>query len=130
MRKYELRSLWRLLMDTGSLSDDKSNAASKENVMQNMASVNKIAIACPAGVGSSAVGANLLRKKIKEEGLDVSVKNIAIKNLSDDIDLVITQEKLTEEAKQYAPSAIHISLGHFLDNKLYATLVTSLKEAQ
>ncbi|WP_435237558.1 hypothetical protein ACR30L_08370 [Psychromonas sp. PT13] len=117
-------------MDTGSLSDDKSNAASKENVMQNMASVNKIAIACPAGVGSSAVGANLLRKKIKEEGLDVSVKNIAIKNLSDDIDLVITQEKLTEEAKQYAPSAIHISLGHFLDNKLYATLVTSLKEAQ
>jgi len=120
-------------MDTGMFSDDTSNPDFKENIMNNklnMASVSKIVIACPAGVGSSAVGANVLRKKIKEEGLDINVNNIAIKNLSDDIDLVITQEKLTEEAKQYAPNAIHISLSHFLDNQSYEALVASLKEAQ
>jgi PTS system mannitol-specific IIC component len=119
-------------MDAGMLSDDKSNTLTEEdkNNKKNMAVVSEIVIACPAGVGSSAVGANLLRKKLKEEGLNISVKNVAIKKLTDDIDLVITQSKLTEEAKGYAPSAIHISLTHFLDNKLYASLVASLKEAQ
>ena len=120
-------------MDTGMLSDDKAVASSKETKIKNklnLAAVSQIAVACPAGVGSSAIGAKMLRKKVEEEGLNISVKNIAIKKLSDDIDLVVTQDKLTEEAKQYAPNAIHISLTHFLDNKLYASLVASLKEAQ
>lgn len=120
-------------MDAEILSGDKSNTLAEEDNNKNkinMATVSEIVIACPAGVGSSAVGANVLRKKLKEEGLNISVKNIAIKKLTDDIQIVITQGKLTEEAKKYAPNAYHISLPHFLDNKSYASLVTSLKEAQ
>ena len=95
-----------------------------------LAAVKKILVACPSGVGSSAMGAGMLRKKIDKENLKISVENIAIRNLPGDADIIITNKNLTEEAKLQVPNAQHISLSNFLDNKLYTSLVASLKEAQ
>ncbi|MFC3914819.1 PTS mannitol transporter subunit IICBA [Pseudaeromonas sharmana] len=94
-----------------------------------MSAVQRIVVACDAGMGSSAMGASLLRKKIQQAGLPIEVTNLAINNLDDSADLVITHQDLTERARRHAPQARHLSLQNFLDNGLYQGLVQELKAA-
>ena len=96
----------------------------------NLGNVTKIVVACDAGMGSSAMGAGVLRKKVQDANLDVNVINLAINNLTSDADIVITHKDLTQRAKQYAPNAHHISLTNFLDSDLYSQLVNELVAAQ
>ncbi|MCB5647884.1 PTS mannitol transporter subunit IIBC, partial [Bifidobacterium breve] len=61
------------------------------DVTNDLSHVRKIIVACDAGMGSSAMGAGVLRKKIQDAGLSqISVTNSAINNLPPDVDLVIT----------------------------------------
>lgn len=90
--------------------------------------VQHIIFACDAGMGSSAMGASLLRKKVKEAGLNIKVTNMAISNLPQDAKLVITQEELTPRAQQRVPSAYHISVDNFLSSPKYDELITQLKK--
>ncbi|HFZ8993637.1 TPA: PTS mannitol transporter subunit IICBA [Citrobacter freundii] len=93
--------------------------------------VRKIIVACDAGMGSSALGAGVLRKKVKDAGLaHISVTNCAINTLPDDVDLVITHQDLTERAMRFAPQAMHMSLSNFLDSGLYSNLTTRLLAAK
>ncbi|MDU4094589.1 MAG: PTS mannitol transporter subunit IICBA [Pantoea sp.] len=93
--------------------------------------VRKIIVACDAGMGSSAMGAGVLRKKVQDAGLtQISVTNTAINALPGDVDLVITHRDLTERAMRQAPHAQHISLNNFLDSGLYSDLTARLAEAQ
>lgn len=96
----------------------------------NLGNVTKIVVACDAGMGSSAMGAGVLRKKVQDANLDINVINLAINNLTSDADIVITHKDLTQRAKQYAPNAHHISLTNFLDSDLYSQLVNKLIAAQ
>jgi PTS system mannitol-specific IIC component len=105
----------------------KGQAVAKEI---DMAKVAKIVVACDAGMGSSAMGAGMLRKKIEAANLDIEVTNLAINDLPGDVDIVVTHKDLTERARKHAPNAHHISLSNFLDNQLYTSLVESLKEAK
>jgi len=92
--------------------------------------VRKIIVACDAGMGSSAMGAGVLRKKVQDAGLtNVSVTNSAINSLPGDVDLVITHRDLTERAMRQAPQAQHISLNNFLDSALYSNLTERLVAA-
>ncbi|HHQ4892424.1 TPA: PTS mannitol transporter subunit IICBA [Aeromonas veronii] len=91
--------------------------------------VRNIVVACDAGMGSSAMGAGMLRKRVQAAGLDISVTNRAIDQLDDQVDWVITHKDLTERARRHAPNAHHISLTNFLDNGLYQELVQSLTQA-
>ncbi|UJF18289.1 PTS mannitol transporter subunit IICBA [Vibrio sp. SS-MA-C1-2] len=103
---------------------------SKASAALDLAAVKKIIVACDAGMGSSAMGASLLRKKVQAAGLDISVTNLAINNLPGDVDIVVTHQDLTERARQHAPSAHHISLTNFLDSGTYDSLVAELVQAQ
>ncbi|WP_295164043.1 PTS mannitol transporter subunit IICBA [uncultured Buchnera sp.] len=97
--------------------------------IKNIQKIKNIIIACDAGMGSSAMGASILRKKIENKNLThISISNIALNLLPKNADLVITHEKLTCRAKKYAPNSQHISLKNFLDNDFYTTLVTQLDE--
>ena len=52
--------------------------------------IRNIVFACDAGMGSSAMGASVLRKKIQDAGHpEVTVVNKAIANLEDSYDLVV-----------------------------------------
>ncbi|MCT4703291.1 PTS mannitol transporter subunit IICBA [Enterobacteriaceae bacterium H20N1] len=93
--------------------------------------VRKIIVACDAGMGSSAMGAGVLRKKVGDAGLkNISVTNCAINSLPDDVDLVITHRDLTERAMRQVPQAQHISLTNFLDSSLYSNLTERLVASQ
>jgi Phosphotransferase system, mannitol-specific IIBC component len=94
--------------------------------------VRNIVFACDAGMGSSAMGASVLRNKIKKAGLEgVAVTNQAIANLEDNVDLVITQRELTDRARSKTPSAVHVSVDNFMNSPRYdevVALVESQKE--
>ncbi|WP_264737545.1 PTS mannitol transporter subunit IICBA [Cytobacillus firmus] len=89
--------------------------------------VSKIYFACDAGMGSSAMGASLLRKKVKETGMDIAVTNTAISNLPSDAEIVITQEELTPRARQKVPNAFHVSVDNFLSSPEYDKLISALQ---
>lgn len=86
--------------------------------------INTIVFACDAGMGSSAMGASVLRNKIKKAGFDdVSVTNKAIANLDGSEDLVITQQQLTDRARGRTPDALHVSVDNFMNSPKYDEVV-------
>jgi PTS system mannitol-specific IIC component len=90
--------------------------------------IHNIVFACDAGMGSSAMGASILRNKVKKAGFDdVKVVNVAIANLTDDIDLVVTNQDLTPRAKDRTPSAQHVSVDNFMSSPKYDAIVEELK---
>ena len=93
--------------------------------------IEKVIFACDAGMGSSAMGAGVLRKKVKEAGITgVTVTNKSIANLDGTADLVITQAQLTDRAKQNEPDAIHVSVGGFMNAPEYDEVVEMLLRQQ
>ncbi|MED3726415.1 PTS mannitol transporter subunit IICBA [Priestia filamentosa] len=109
----------------GKKSSVASTLTTNQGAMPN--NVQKIVFACDAGMGSSAMGASLLRKKVKEAGLSISVTNTAISNLPSDAQIVITQEELTPRAQSKLPDAYHISVDNFLSSPEYDKLIDKLQ---
>jgi PTS system mannitol-specific IIC component len=86
--------------------------------------VKNIVFACDAGMGSSAMGASVLRNKIKQAGVEgVTVVNKAIAALDASADLVITQNQLTDRARHQTPDAIHVSVDNFMNSPRYDEVV-------
>jgi PTS system mannitol-specific IIC component len=90
--------------------------------------IHRIVFACDAGMGSSAMGASVLRNKIKKAGFaDIDVQNVAIANLTDDVDLIVTHQDLTPRARTMSPSAQHVSVDNFMNSPQYDAIVEELK---
>ena len=90
--------------------------------------IQSIVFACDAGMGSSAMGASVLRKKVHSAGFtDVTVVNKAISNLTDTFDLVVTHQDLTERARQKTGSAVHVSVENFMNSPKYDEIVELLE---
>ncbi|MGX6979908.1 PTS mannitol transporter subunit IICB [Vagococcus elongatus] len=101
-----------------------------DTVSNRYATVIKIIFACDAGMGSSAMGASILRKILKEKGVAIPVTNAAINSLEDEEDtLIITQEELTMRAKKKAPNALHESVDNFLTSPKYNEIAEKIKAA-
>ncbi|NHU84791.1 PTS mannitol transporter subunit IICBA [Kocuria sp. JC486] len=92
--------------------------------------ISKIVFACDAGMGSSAMGASVLRNKIKDAGFgsDVSVVNSAINNLKDEFDLVVVHEDLLHRAETPTPSAMHVAVDNFMGSPRYDEIVELIRE--
>jgi PTS system mannitol-specific IIC component len=86
--------------------------------------IENIVFACDAGMGSSAMGASVLRNKIKAAGFPgVNVTNASIANLTDTYDVVVTHQDLTERAKPATSSAVHVSVDNFMNSPRYDEIV-------
>ncbi|MFC7432313.1 MULTISPECIES: PTS mannitol transporter subunit IICBA [unclassified Agrococcus] len=93
--------------------------------------ISKIVFACDAGMGSSAMGASVLRGKIKQAGFgDVSVTNLAIANLDATPDVIVTQKELTPRAKQRTPGAVHVSVDNFMNSPRYDEVVQMVAQSR
>lgn len=78
-----------------------------------------IVFACEAGMGSSAMGESILRKKIKEAGLEIEVKHSAVNSLPADAEVIFTQESLAGRAAQVVPNAEIVTIKNFLEQTAY-----------
>ncbi|MFJ6279197.1 MULTISPECIES: PTS mannitol transporter subunit IICBA [Arthrobacter] len=93
--------------------------------------IQNIVFACDAGMGSSAMGASVLRNKIKAAGYpDVKVTNASIANLRDDYDVVVTHQDLTQRAKHSTASAVHVSVDNFMNSPRYEEIVELVRESR
>ncbi|MER7796972.1 PTS sugar transporter subunit IIA [Microbacterium sp. NPDC096154] len=89
--------------------------------------IERVVFACDAGMGSSAMGASVLRNKFKAAGIEgVNVTNKAIAGLDGTADLVITQAQLTDRARQREQSAVHVSVDNFMNSPRYDEIVQML----
>lgn len=89
--------------------------------------VRKVVFACDAGMGSSAMGASMLKNKFKKAEIDIEVTNTSISNLPSDADIIITHKDLTDRARAQQPNAEHISVENFLNSPKYEELINRLK---
>ncbi len=115
---------------SAAMHDMKAASKGQAAAQVNLANVSAIYVACDAGMGSSAMGAGLLRKKVQAAGLEIDVSNLAINNLPSDSQIVVTHKDLTDRARTHAQGAMHISLSNFLDGGVYDNLVEQLLQAR
>lgn len=104
---------------------DSENAATANGAGK----VKKIAFACDAGMGSSAMGATVLKKKITAAGLsDIEVIHTPVSSIPADVQIVVTHEELGERAAHSNPNAELVLITNFLAAPEYDVLVENLKK--
>ena len=112
-----------LILKLSKGGDDYDDALEKKDAMK--------AEGKGEAVKSSAMGASILKKKMKEAGFDdIEVKNVSIPDLPEDIDIVVTHESLTDRAKAVRPNAVHYSVSNFLEGEQYDAIIEKIRETR
>ncbi len=95
---------------------------------KNLSKTSLIIFACDAGMGSSAMGATKLRKKLKTNGIeDITVKHSPVSEIPKEADIVVTHVQLQERAKQANSAAYLVTITDFLTAPEYDQLIEKLK---
>ena len=90
--------------------------------------IEKIAFACDAGMGSSAMGASMLKTQLNKAGLYLDVSHVSIHQIPEDIDVVVTNTNLMEAAKKEAPAGIPIiEIKEFLNADEHKAIAQQIK---
>jgi len=95
-------------------------------VVKHASEVKLVAFACEAGMGSSLIGANQLKKRLKDAGLDVQVIHSPVNELPANTDVVVAHEGLAERARKAAPNAVVLTFKNFLNNAASDRLLRGL----
>lgn len=91
--------------------------------------ISKIAFACDAGMGSSAMGATVLKKKLAAAGLEgIEVIHTPVSSIPADVQIVVTHQELGERAAHSNPNAERVLITNFLAAPEYDVLVEELKK--
>ena len=94
-------------------------------------SVKKIVFACDAGMGSSAMGATMLRNKLKDAGITgIEVIHHPVSEIPGDCQIVVTHHELSGRAAHRDPQARIIPIHNFMGAPEYDALVNELLDAQ
>ena len=88
--------------------------------------VSKIAFACDAGMGSSAMGATTLTKKLNAAGMQVTVEHFALDDVPKDTQVIVTHKSLVERAETRCPNALIFPITNFMGGKEYDEIVAQL----
>ena len=101
-------------------------------VVDNKVSSNKIsfvAYACDAGMGSSAMGASLLKKKLTKMGINIKVEHFAIEKIPSDADIIVTHKNLHERAQMATKGKKPIvTIENYLQDPNIDALIEQIKQ--
>ncbi len=98
------------------------------NVKVDAKDVNTIVFACDAGMGSSAMGATILKKKLTEAGLgNINVIHTPVSSIPADSQIIVTHTALKERAAKSNPNAKLVLITNFMAAPEYDQLVNELK---
>lgn len=81
---------------------------------------------CDAGMGSSALGAGILQKKLKQAGMVQRVRNCAIEQLPSKVDIIVSHSSFTTRIKNKYPHVLHLTLDGFIDDAGYERIVKEI----
>lgn len=94
----------------------------------NTGTIKKIVFACDAGMGSSAMGATVLKKKLAAAGFgSIEVAHSPVSSIPADAQIVVTHQELRERAARSNPEAELVLITNFLAAPEYDELVERLK---
>ncbi len=96
------------------------------SVTKAAADVQWIVLACEAGMGSSLMVTNALKKKIKKAKLPIKVSHTPVHDIPAQADVVVTHAGLAARVKQVAPHAAVIPFKTFLNDPALTRLVKDL----
>jgi PTS system mannitol-specific IIC component len=105
-----------------------ANDSGQAPVEKNARTVKKIIFACDAGMGSSAMGAAKLRKKLREAGINITVEHSPVSEVPADADIIVCHRDLSGRAAESNSRARIVAITDFLSAPEYAVLVQELKE--
>ena len=108
----------------------KKEMLSETPVKEKKEKITNVAFACDAGLGSSAMGAGAFRKKLKEQGIDITVKHYAIERVPAEAQVVVTHENLLERAKIAMPDKRIVTIKNFLGDPNINLLIEEIVEQQ
>lgn len=94
------------------------------------ADVKLIVFACEAGMGSSLMGANQLKKLVKKAKLDIKVVHAAVHEIPAHADVVLAHQGLASRAKATAPDAAVVAFTMFFNDPSVLGVVERLKSGQ
>ncbi|TDT66989.1 PTS system mannitol-specific IIC component [Hypnocyclicus thermotrophus] len=87
-----------------------------------------IYVVCDAGMGSSAMGATLLERKIKKAGIrNIKVDNSSVDRIPENGDIIIVHKQLLNRIDVNESEKNIITIDDFMDSKFYDILVEKLK---
>lgn len=89
--------------------------------------VDTIIFACEAGIGSSIMGVNALKKKLKQANISVSVIHKPVRAVPADAKVVVAHKGLAGLARKQAPNAVVISFSQFLNDPVFDQIVQKLQ---
>lgn len=91
--------------------------------------VKTIIFACEAGMGSSLMSVNSLKKKLKAAQItNVTVIHKPAREIPADAQLVVVHKGLAKVARSKAPNAVVLAFNHFLNDPVFEKLVKALVE--
>ena len=105
----------------------KGIADEKKAVAVDTKDIRKIVFACDAGMGSSAMGATVLKKKLTAAGLGgIVVLHSPVSSIPSDAQIVVTHQELGERAGHSNPNARLVLITNFLAAPEYDELIKEL----
>ena len=106
-------------------------AAAPTGAVVSAKDVKKIVFACDAGMGSSAMGATMVRNKLKDAGVTgIEVVHAPVSEIPKDCQIVVTHHELAHRAVASNPSARVIPIQNFMGAPEYEVLVKELAESR
>lgn len=79
-------------------------------------------------MGSSAMTASSLKKRLKNEGFDIDVIHTSIQSIPYEADLIVVHKELAEAARKKAPNKTRIVISSYINPKEFDDLVDLLNE--
>lgn len=92
--------------------------------------VKLIVYACEAGVGSSLMGANQLKKLLKKAKLEINVIHSPVSQIPEQADVIVTHEGLAQQAANKYPAKPIVTFKMFINDPALKGLVNTLQAGQ
>ncbi len=101
------------------------------NTLIDSKDIKEIVVVCEAGVGSSLMTVNAMKKKMKAVNLpDIKIYHKAVINLDSKTPFIICHEGVKKSVKRKAPDAVVVSFKFFFNDPIFDKLVADIKDGK
>lgn len=102
-------------------AENNTESISAENI-------SKIAFACDAGAGSSALGATTFRKQLKKNNIEnIEVEHYNIEDVPEDADIIVVHKNLADRARRSHQDKRIVTITNFIGDPNLDSLLNELK---
>jgi len=101
-----------------------------DRIVKQADEVSLIVFACEAGMGSSLMGTNQLKKLVKKANLDIAVQHSPVGQLPPGVDVIVVHRSLSHQAHVAVPDAVVVPFTMFFNDPAVKQLVATLKAGE